>query len=138
MSCDTTVEMIHPPAMHQQIGEYEDISSLGMDRSGSRERPLLLVHIVVGGTGGHILLGTMVMAAGEDAQSPIAGVSVVKVDKDGHHGVVFVGEVMIVLVRGEGCSLLGWLEVSLGVMQYNTGALIMIISLTMLVTMYAT
>ena len=101
--------------MDQEIGEDEDIPRLGMDRGGCRQWPLGLVYIVVSRAGGHILLRTLVVAAGEDSQAPIAGLRVVQVDEDGHHGVVAVGEIVVVLVGGEGGSLPGGLEVGLGV-----------------------
>ena len=53
-------------------------------------------------------------------KSSIGGVSVIKMNKYGHHRVMFVGEVVIVLVCWEGCPLLGWLQMSFGVMKDDT------------------
>ena len=63
------------------------------------------------------------MTARKYSQSSIALVSIIQVNKHCHHGVMFVGEVVIVLVSGEGSSFLGWLQMSFGVMKNYTGAL---------------
>ena len=64
-------------------------------------------------------LGSLQVAAGEHSEAAVGGVGVVEVDEDGHHGVVLVGEVVVVLVGGEGRPLPRGLEVRLGVVQHH-------------------
>lgn len=121
----------HPPgavgvvdvaAVEQEVREDDDLSRLG-DHGGGALNGVLLgvgpVEVLVAAVKlrAEVLEHAELVGAGVDAEAAVLGFRGVDVEEHGDHGVVLVGEVVIVLVHQVGCSLLGGLVVGLGVVE---------------------
>lgn len=109
-------------AMQQQVAEDDGLASLCHHGRGAFDGILGRIRPMVSVTVFHdavVLEHAQLVGAGVDAEAAVLGVRVVQVEEHGHHGVVLVGEVEVVLVQQVRGALLRRLDVGLGVVQGN-------------------